>query len=254
MKTKSSIFALSAALFALGAYGCAPNAEKTERAPAPAPAPAAMQSCDDLGRVDAVVGESVTTMCEIKLTGLDEGSSFKVELISGTVTDEGMPGEDSMVRVTKMVGTEPGQVIEESPVGLLVTPSYQDVNGDGEGDLLVTRDMGNVNSVYGVWLGSPDGAPFYRVGEVAGEFGPLTSDGYLTVSARSNAATHCVSFYSLTDRQLTQKASACVTALDETGKEVECVLEDTGDPNALPINAETQAKFCGEPSVANVFQ
>jgi hypothetical protein len=225
--------------------------------PAPAPtaaAPSGLQACEDVGRLDAVVGDSVTTTCEIKLGGLDEGSSFKVELISGKVTEEGMPGEDSMVRVSKMVGADVGQVIEEAPLSLLIAPSYQDINGDKEGDLLIARDISNVNAVHAVWLGSPDGAPFVRVGEVAGEFRAVTADGYLTVTARSGAASQCVSFYSMADQQLSLQARACVTAVDEAATETNCVLEETEALNPVETTEENRAKFCAEPAVVNLYK
>jgi hypothetical protein len=258
MKTQTSLVAVAATLVAFTVGGCAPEAGATAEAKAETKTETAsasgLQSCADIGRLDAVVGDSVTTACEIKLTGLDEGSSFKVEIISGTVTEEGIPGEDSMVRVTKMVGGDAGQVMEETPVTLLVAPDYRDVNGDGEGDLLISRDIGNVNAVYGVWFGSPDGGPYYRVGEVAGEFGDVTSDGYMTVSARSSASTQCVSFYSMADQQLSLQASACVTAKDEAATQTECVLEEVEAVNPLEINEENRAKFCAEPAAANVFK
>jgi hypothetical protein len=223
-------------------------------APAAAASASGLQSCDDVGRLDPAVGDSVTTTCEIKLTGLDEGSSFKVELISGTVTEAGIPGEDAMVRVTKMVGTEPGQIMEEAGVTALVAPTYQDVDGDGEGDLLIVRDVGNVNAVQGVWFGSPDGAPYRRVGEVSGDFGDLTADGYITVASRSSASTQCVTFYSVADQQLSLQASACITAEDEAGTKTSCVLEEVDALNPLEVNEENRAKFCAEPIVANAFK
>ena len=253
--------AICAALSCLTA--CKPANDDTEASnaaapittPAPIAAPASgLQACEDVGRLDAAVGDSVTTTCEIKLSGLDAGSSFKVELISGKVTEDGMPGEDSMVRVSKMVGSDVGQVMEESPVTLLVTPSYLDINGDGEGDLLITRDIGNVNAVNAVWLGSPDGSPYVRIGEVAGEFGPLTADGYLTVTARSDAATQCVSFYSMADQQLSLQARACVTAENEAATETSCVLEETEALNPLETSEENRAKFCAEPVVVNAYK
>lgn len=257
MKTQTSLIAIATAWLAFTVSGCAPEAGATAEAKAETRTEAAsasgLQSCADIGRLDAVVGDSVTTTCEIKLAGLDKGSSFKVEIISGTVTEEGMPGENSMVRVTKMVGADAGQVMEETPVTLLVAPEYKDVNGDGEGDLLITRDIGNVNAVHSVWFGSPDGAPYYRVGEVAGEFGDVTSDGYITVSGRSSATTQCVSFYSMADQQLSLQARACVTAKDEAATQTECVLEEVEAVNSLEINEENRAKFCAEPAAANAF-
>ncbi|MBK8286471.1 MAG: hypothetical protein IPK97_17275 [Ahniella sp.] len=100
------------------------------------------QSCDELGRVDVVAGPSVTTTCQIKLTGLDEGFIFKVDLIPGEVKEDGMTGDDAMVRVTKMMGEDEHQIIEETLVTLLVPPEYRDINGDSEADVLITTDLG----------------------------------------------------------------------------------------------------------------
>jgi hypothetical protein len=259
MKATTSIVAVTAAMLALGAGGSSAKAGETAGTKGEVATASGLQNCDDVGRIDAVVGDSVTTTCEIKLTGLDEGSSFKVEMISGKVTEDGMPGEESAVRVTKMVGVEAGQVMEEMPVTLLVPAQYKDVNGDGEGDILITRDIGNVNAVDGVWLGSPDGAPFYRVGEVAGDFGEPTSDGFMTVSARSSADTQCISFYKVPERELLLAASACVTATESNADGVvtatTCALENTDGLAAFNLTEEAaKTKFCAEPAVVNAYK
>lgn len=232
-------------LVLLGASSCWTGVEARGRLP----------SCDDFGRIDAVVGDSVTTTCEIRLTGLDEGARFKVELVSGKVAEEGLLGDDAMVRVTKMWGDDPQQIIEEAPVTLLVPPGYKDVNGDGEADLLVTLDQGNVNSVSAVWLGSPDGAPYYRAGEIGGFIDAPTADGYITAISRGSANSQCIAFYRLVEQELGLVASVCVTALDDAATKTTCELDDVSGLAAVKLSkAAAKAKFCAEPTVVNVYQ
>jgi hypothetical protein len=272
MTLNKLIGAGGALVLAFGAYSCSPKASDTAKAPAQtgstatgatssvtASAGSALPDCATLERLDPAVGPSVTTTCTIKLTGLDEGSSFKVELISGKVAEQGQPGEDSMVRVTKMVGADPGISIEESGVTLLVAPEYKDINGDGESDILIARDVGNVNATYAVWMGDPEGAPYVRAGEVSGEFEAPTKDGLLPVSGRSSADSTGFSFYKYGDQKLTLVGSVSVTATasspDGTVTATSCVLEDTSGLASAGLNAAAaKAKFCGEPSVVNAYK
>lgn len=253
---------VSASLLVLAlsaAAGCSPPAAEAPAAPAgetPVAAASgdALQPCAAMGRIDPVPGPSVTTTCAIALEGAAAGSSLKVELVSGPVGEELILNDEAKVRVTRMTGAQAGQVMEETLVTLLVAPDYRDVNGDGQKDLLIVRDQGNVNSVYGVWFADPEGGPFVRVGEVGGEFGPVTADGYMTVSSRGSAATQCVGFYRMADQQLSLAASACITAENEAATQTSCVLEEVDAPDPIEMTEENRAKFCAEPVVANAFR
>ena len=264
MKPNHRLYASGLTFVLFAATGCSSSTDEasapkaSEEAPVVAAASQAksgLQSCDELGRVDVVAGPSVTTTCQIKLTGLDEGLFFIVDLSSGEVKEDGMAGDDAMVRVTRMMGEDEHQIIEETPVTLLVPPEYKDINGDGEADVLITTDMGNVNASYGVWLGSPDGSPYYRAGDISGDFGAPTADGYITSTSRGSANSQCIGFYNLTEQQLGLVASVCVTALDEEATKTTCELDDASGIAAVNLTeAAAKAKFCAEPAAVNVYQ
>jgi hypothetical protein len=242
----------------------APAASKAASAPtssasASTPVGNSSPECSTLERLDPPVGPSVTTSCTIKLSGLDEGSSFKVDLVSGVVSEIGQPGETAKVSITKMVGTEGGQVIEEEGVTLLVPPEYRDINGDGERDFLIARDIGNVNATSAVWMGDPEGAPFVRAGEVAGSVEAPTKDGLLPVANRGSADTTGFEFYKYSETQLKLVGSVLVTAVETSADgnvtKTSCTLDDTSGLAAAGLNAAAaKAKFCAEPVVVNAYK
>nr|MCU0882944.1 hypothetical protein [Hyphomonadaceae bacterium] len=86
-----AVTALSACNPAAGTAEAGKAAPAADAPSAAAASASGLPSCDEVGRLDPAVGASVTTTCEIALSGVDAGSSFKVELISGNVTEAGMP-------------------------------------------------------------------------------------------------------------------------------------------------------------------
>jgi hypothetical protein len=121
------------------------------------------------------------------------------------------------------------------------------------------RSIGNVHSTNAIWMGSPDGAPFVRAGEVTGEFGPLTGDGLLPVFDRSEPWSIGVSFYKYAEQKLGLIGSVSVTATepkdDGPVTDKKCELDNTSGLAAAGLSAEqAKSKFCADPFAADVFK
>jgi hypothetical protein len=152
-----------------------------------------------------------------------------------------------------------GQVFEEPADPMqLGRPSLFDVNADGNLDLLIPKETGNVNTVEAVWLAGTPTNTYARVGEISGVNHELTADGLFAVAARSSASSWEVSFYRATPTALTDVASVTVEGQqsDENAPiETICVLTDSPGIAAMNLTQElAQTKFCAEPMAAGVFQ
>jgi hypothetical protein len=147
------------------------------------------------------------------------------------------------------------QVLLEENVSEYLTPSVQDVDGDGRGDVLIPRETGNVNSVRGVWIFSGEGL-YRRAGEIIGVDIVRTDEGLIASPARSSAAAWNVAFHRLDEDGLHLIASVDVEGEPRADGTIatRCTLADAPGIVAFNLTVEAAtAKFCAEPAAAGVF-
>jgi len=146
---------------------------------------------------------------------------------------------------------EAGQLIEVESTAPNFVPALSDLNGDTIPDLLVPKELGNVNTVYAVYAGNPD-ATYTELGEFAGVGWETSATGLLAVPARSSAASWTVSFYDVEPGGLTLIA-AVETAQAAEGAAPTCRLLEGAVLGGMP-QEEAQAQYCGDPAVAGIFE
>ncbi|HEX5007709.1 MAG TPA: hypothetical protein VFV70_11380 [Hyphomonadaceae bacterium] len=167
--------------------------------------------------------------------------------------------EDETTKVSVQV-VAPGDVtlqkIEETMGNTFNQISVQDIDKDGKADLLLPLETGNVNTTWAAWRQQDDGKSFVRIGEPSGVEIVKTQSGYVAVPSRSSANEWDVAFFKL-EGELTPVATATITAEGEVDKitGVTCVVADDGGLAAAGLDqAAAQAKFCAEPTVAEIFK
>jgi hypothetical protein len=201
---------------------------------------AALHDCADLfleaSEIDS--GE-----CRLDAAGQTMRVSFSpmVEGVGGTVTIDVLNTDGAVA-----------QTIVEENVPQYLAPTVQDVDGDGRADILVARETGNVNTVFGIWIFGGDRNVYLRVGEVSGFDISRTQDGLIAAQARSGAALRNVAFYQLNADGLVHIATIELEAR-EGGEAVRwsCRLSDAPGVSALGLTADTaEERFCGDPLVA----
>jgi hypothetical protein len=166
----------------------------------------------------------------------DETTKVSVQVVA--------PGDKTLQKIDETMGNTFNQI------------SLQDVDKDGKADILLPLETGNVNTTWAVWHQQDDGKSFVRIGEPSGVEIVKTESGYIAVPSRSSANEWDVSFYKL-EGELTPVATATTTAEGEVDKitGVTCVVTDDGGLATAGLDqAAAQAKFCAEPSVAEIFK
>lgn len=163
--------------------------------------------------------------------------------------------EKTQVRV--IADGEGGQVMEETSDAPMFAPTLADLDGDGQSDVLIPLTTGNVNTTWAVYLAGPD-ASYTRIGEISGVNWAPSATGLLAVHARSSASTVEVAFYDVEPGALTPVATVTVEAQQgdpNDAIETICVLTDSPGIAALGLSAEqAQVQFCGDPTVAGLFE
>ncbi|MBL8536496.1 MAG: hypothetical protein JNM59_03745 [Hyphomonadaceae bacterium] len=170
-------------------------------------------------------------------------------------TPEGSSGGVVSVDVVSAEG-DVRQVLIEENVSEYLTPSVQDIDGDGRGDLLLPRESGNVNLVSGVWVFSGDGL-YRRAGEVSGVAVARTDEGLIAVPARGSAASWNVTFHQLDEGGLRLIASVDVEAQEAANGALttRCSLADAPGLEIVHLSTEqAETKFCAEPATTGVFR
>lgn len=138
--------------------------------------------------------------------------------------------------------TEDGQRIQEFSGMVGDTPLYpslQDVDGDGDSDLLVPQEAGNVNVTWQVWLQGENG--FAEAGTVNGIEVAPEQGGLIGVPARSSAATWEKSYYRVEDGRLVGAFGTSIDLAADT-----CSVSDWGGLEQLGLTLdEATARYCG---------
>jgi hypothetical protein len=166
----------------------------------------------------------------------DESTKVSVQVVA--------PGDATLQKIDETMGNTFNQI------------SVEDIDKDGKADLLLPLETGNINTTWAVWRQQDDGKGFVRIGEPSGVEIKKTDSGYIAVPSRSSANEWDVAFYKL-EGELTPVATASVTAEGEVDKitGVTCVVADDGGLAQAGLDqAAAQAKFCAEPSVAEIFK
>jgi hypothetical protein len=124
--------------------------------------------------------------------------------------------------------------------------------------LLVPLVTGNVNTTWAVWRATEDATGFKRLEELSGVSIGHNEDGFVVTQGRSSAASWTVGFWTFDGEDLEPLVDALVTAqADGTGQitDTACEIVDRGGLADLGLDATAaQAKFCGDPAVAGIFQ
>jgi len=204
---------------------------------------APLQACSEV----QFTGDLTPTQCQVEAGG---------QTLRVTFAETAAPGEGGAVTV-EIVGDngQIAQAITEENVAQYFGPSFEDIDGDGRGDILVPRMSGNVNTEYGVWIFNGERQRFERVGELSGVEFERTADGYIAAAARSSAAAWAVNFYTLDGAGLQPLATVYVQGEELAGGRIRstCALEEAPGIAALGLSEQAaREKFCAEP-VAQVF-
>lgn len=178
-------------------------------------------------------------------------------LVNYGPVEEGATSGSITMRLAKLDGTEL-QAFTEADVPMYLYPYLEDVDGDGALDVILPREVGNVNTVMALWKREKATRQYTRIGEVNGIAFQRTADGYLAVQARSSAASWGVSFYDMTGPALVPLALIQIAAREtaETGAVTgtQCTLEEISTAALAQQTREAaQAKFCAEPA-ADVYK
>lgn len=223
---------------ALAAMSCAPQAPST--------AAVALPACGENGVPNR---ELVESTCQLQASGETlrvKFAALAAGVQSGTVSVDVL-GENGAVV----------QTLVEPQVSEYLAPAIDDVDGDGHGDVLIARESGNVNVVWGVWIFNREQGRYARVGEVSGVEIRRTSEGYIAVPARSSAAAWNVAFYRLNEGGLAPLVTVNVEATDTNAEgqvtRQTCTIEEAAGLGDLHLTQEAaRTKFCAEPA-AGVF-
>jgi hypothetical protein len=223
-------FVLAAAMAALMA--CSPRVPVADIA--------ALHDCADLF---LEASEIEAGECRLDAAGETMRVSFSpmAEGVNGTVRIDVLNADGAVA-----------QTIVEENVSQYLAPTVQDVDGDGRADILVARETGNVNTVFGVWIFGGDRNVYRRVGEVSGYDIARTQEGLLAVQARSGAALRTVAFYQLNPDGLAHIATVELEAR-EGGETVHwnCRLSDAPGVAELGLAADAaEQRFCADPVVS----
>jgi len=118
-------------------------------------------------------------------------------------------------------------------------PSLADVDGDGDIDLLVPQETGNVNTTSHVWL--QDGAQFIAAGSISGVGIDPVGGGLMAVHARSSAAEWETTYYIARDNRLIGLFSVSTDFSDDS-----CAVNDWdgGLAEAGMTLDDATARFC----------
>jgi hypothetical protein len=230
-----------------------PKAPAPQEATAPPSLPrpqtgaaAAAPSCDE---IDLSSSEPVARQCQLEANG--QVLRVTTGGASGDISVDVIGEDGSVVQTLKESEVEEYKGLPSAP-----SVGVQDVDGDGRGDVLIQRQVGNVNSHIGVWIFNKERVRYDRAGEVNGVAIARTAEGYVAVPARASAEEWDISFYRLLDGQFALLAIVTVKATGAKDGVVErftCQLDEApglGDLNLTSRAAE--AKFCAEPA-AQVF-
>jgi hypothetical protein len=193
-------------------------------------------------------GEFAANECRLEANG----EALRVKFAQG---DAGAVAGNVSLEVIDAHG-DVRQVMVEPGVSQYLAPRVDDVDGDGRADLLVGRDVGNVNTVSGVWIFSGERGVYERVGEINGIAVIHTEEGYVAVASRSSASVWDVAFYRLDQSGLQLVASVNVEGLERADGVVvtRCRLGDAPGIAALDLApADARAKFCAEPAAVGVL-
>lgn len=118
-------------------------------------------------------------------------------------------------------------------------PSLSDVDGDGDFDLLLPQETGNVNTTSHVWL--QDGGRFIAAGSINGIGIDPEGDGLMSVPARSSAAEWETTYYVARENRLLGVFSVSTDLSDNS-----CSVNDWdgGLAEAGLTLDEATARFC----------
>lgn len=185
--------------------------------------------------------DGAATDCLIDQDGLSVSVNYS-EMVDG----EG----NVAVRVLSEDGMSVVQTLgPETAFNLYFPPEIVDFDGDGDQDILVTTEVGNVNGVQSVWLQGAKGG-FSKIGAISGVSSEITTDGLIAVSGRSAANAWEINYYDLSDGTLDNYV---IVAVESDGESSTCAVQTVAGNFDLGLNeSEMNTKFCNEPS-AQIF-
>ena len=149
----------------LFAAACSPPAQQT------AQNADGMPSCRAAADVDDGMQPFANTDCSL------EASGRTLHVRYAPIAEGGSEGA-IVVEVLSADG-EIAQTLNEAGVTEYLYPITQDIDGDGNHDLLIGRESGNVNTISGVWLYDATRGRFVRAGEVSSVDIGRTAEGYV---------------------------------------------------------------------------
>lgn len=236
----------------------APSASVSASASPTAEAAAKRLPLPDCGSLRGPNSDDNGALKDCRMMDEKSGFSFEARFAASARPDEAE-------RVVNIEVVQPGdatlQTITETVEGRISVMELQDLDGDGDKELLVPLMTGNVNTEYAVWH-MPAGAKQYiRVGTVSG-FAVGRKDDYVVVNARSAANIQDLMYYTLKNGELKLIGAAEFTAEGNPEKPtVKCAVLDgkPDDPKGgLAVGgltlASAKAKWCSEDARKAAFQ
>jgi hypothetical protein len=159
----------------------------------------------------------------------------------GGAEDEfGDPAESVDITLSSVDGTV-WQTFSDIVGSSFFYPSVEDIDGDGDLDLLLPQYTGNVNTSFHVWI--QHGVEFIEAGRVNGAvIGPAAGE-LISVKARSSAAEWEESFYAVTDGRLDGLFGTSTNLADGT-----CTVNDWGGLERLGMSVEAATELYCAPS------
>lgn len=211
------------------------------------PSPQTVETTDIVPCAETEISGALTpSECQIEVSGQVLYVNFQ-PLAAGAATGAvaiDVLGEDGAVAQTML----------ESDVSQYLAPTIQDIDGDGRADILVPRETGNANTLYGVWIFNGARGAYDRVGQIEAVGIERTSDGLIAAAGRSSATSWAINFYKLDENGLRPMVNISVTAPAREGGAPGCALETTPGLGELGISDEAaRDRFCAEPA-AQVFE
>ena len=197
---------------------------------AASPGIAALPQCDGL---------EYTGAHEDCALALADGRQISFDFTPGAATNE---WDEPIEALDIVLFSADGQLVQgfaDTAGRTFAYPSLEDVDGDGDVDLLLPQETGNVNTTSHVWLQGDAG--FAAAGSINGIGIAPEGDGLMSVPARSSAAAWETTYYIARENRLLGVFSISTDLSDNS-----CSVNDWdgGLAEAGLTLEEATARFC----------